>query len=381
MKRITLLAVIGLGAALFTGCGKDSGNNTGGIHDTLTIYYSDTTGYTLTPSTTAGGTISPAVPVKVDSGDLHIFIVKPDSFYWLDSVTADNVRLQAAAGPAGYTVYVLNVSKDMAVKAWFSRIPIYYGKKLVPAGSFLMGRDSIYQTAGAVNKWGDIIHQVTLSAFYMDSTDVTQADYTMLMGCNPSGFTGDLLLPVETVTWFDAVLYCNARSKFEGKDTVYSYSSMNGAPGSGGCTALNGLAIDYTRKGYRLPTDAEYEYACRGGTTTNYWWGADTTGLGARTWWYGNSSGTKHVATKLANGYGLYDMTGNVWEWCNDWYGSYGSGSATDPTGPSTGTVRVIRGGSWFALDHIEYFHSAYRGTYASNGRLNHLGFRCVLPW
>ncbi|MBN1127593.1 MAG: SUMF1/EgtB/PvdO family nonheme iron enzyme [Chitinispirillaceae bacterium] len=219
-----------------------------------------------------------------------------------------------------------------------------YTMKLIPAGTFLIGVDSICQTPGTVNWWGDTIHQVTLSEYYMDSTEVTQADYASLMGVNPSYFTGDLLRPVERVTWFDAVLYCNARSNKYGKDTVYTFTSITGTPGNG-CTDLGELAIDFSKKGYRLPTDAEWEYACRDNTKI-YWWGNDTNGMGDRAWSYYNSSDTTHpAAAKTANAYGLYDMTGNVWEWCNDWYGIYGSGAVTNPTGTVSGSYRVVRGG------------------------------------
>ena len=419
MKKVVLMVLLGLGAVLYTGCGNNATNAGGATdtlyisshdtlyinshdtvivrsydtvlvttHDTVTsydtvtiytydtvrVYYYDTTRYTLTPSATVGGTISPAVPVKVDSGYLQVFIVKPDIFYELDSVTADSVRLQVAAGPAGYSVYVLNVTKDMAVKAWFSS---HYGMKHIPAGSFLMGADSIYQTAGAVNTFGDIIHQVTLSAFYMDTTEVTQADYKSLMGVNPSYFTGDSLRPVEYVTWYDAVLYCNARSKRDLRDTVYSYTGITGIAGNG-CSGLVGLAVDFTKKGYRLPTEAEWEYACRGGTTTNYWWGADTNGMGARVWSYYNSSSTTHpVATKQANAYGLYDIMGNVWEWCNDRSGSYASGAVTDPTGAASGSSRIQRGGGW------NYFYDTYRSAVRRSDLPDYrdiqYGFRCVL--
>jgi len=342
---------------------------------------SDTSGFTLTPVVTTGGTISPSVPVKVDSGDLHMFIVKPDVFYALDSVTADGSRIQVQSGSLGYTAYVLNVTKDMTVKAWFSKRPIYYGMKLIPAGNFLMGAESTSPTAGTVNSNGDTIHQVTLSAFYMDSTDVTQREYRSLMGVNPSYFasaTNWMLLPVETVTWFDAVLYCNARSRTEGKDTVYTFSYISGPPGNG-CTNLYDLAIDYTKKGYRLPTESEWEYACKGGTTTTYWWGADTNGMGARAWTYYNSNNsTQPVATKLANAYGLYDMAGNVWQWCNDWYGSYGAGAATNPAGVSSGADRVVRGGSWY-YDETG-LRSADRGYFNPVYHNGSLGFRVVRP-
>jgi formylglycine-generating enzyme len=262
---------------------------------------------------------------------------------------------------------------EPAVKGDF----FYFSMKLVPAGSFLMGADAASQTAGTMNTWGDTIHQVTLSAFNMDVTEVTQAAYKLLMGVNPSQITGDSLRPVEYLTWYDAVLFCNARSKRDSLDTVYSYDSITGTPGNG-CTALGGITIDYTKKGYRLPTEAEYEYVCRCGSMTNYWWGDDTNGMGVRTWSGYNSGGATHtVSTKLANAYGLYDITGNVWEWCSDWNGSYSAAAATDPTGPATGTERNMRGGCY--ADYTVDFYSKFRNCVTPSGRLSWIGLRCVL--
>jgi formylglycine-generating enzyme required for sulfatase activity len=224
----------------------------------------------------------------------------------------------------------------------------------------------------------------------MDTTEVTQADYLTLMGVNPSyftGFTGDSLRPVEEVTWYDAVLYCNKRSKRDGRDTVYSYTSVTGTPGNG-CEALDGLAIDFAKNGYRLPTEAEWEYACRAGTTTDYYWNknyppittSDSAAIYENAIWYDNAfDETAQVATQKANAWGLYDMAGNVWEWCNDnWSNSYTSGSQTDPTGPATGNFRVLRGGSFEKSDY--YLQSASRrdGAPFEAGGGHVAGFRCV---
>jgi len=242
-----------------------------------------------------------------------------------------------------------------------------------------------FQMGNTLTSDAQPVHSVTISAFYMNVTEVTQASYDSLMGVNPSTFTGDLLRPVEMVTWFDAVLYCNARSKRDGKDTVYTFTSITGTPGNG-CSDLVGLAVDFSKNGYRLPTEAEWEYACRAGSTTDYYWGrnspptttVDTVAIDSNAVWSHNSgSTTLPVAGKLPNAFGLYDMSGNVWEWCNDWYDAayYSSSPSTDPTGPSTGTDRVLRGGGWKANDSRQT--SAYRNYWSGIGTYG-LGFRCV---
>jgi len=202
------------------------------------------------------------------------------------------------------------------------------------------------------------VHSVTLGTFTISQTLVTQAQYKAAMDTNPSFFKSSTTLPVETVTWYDAVLYCNAISKASVpvKDTVYTFSSITGTPGAG-CTGLGNLNINYTRNGYRLPTEAEYEYACRAGNdTTDYYWGrkyppmttADTQAISANAVWYLNSpNSTQPVATKKPNAWRLYDMSGNVYEWCNDWWGIYSDTSQTNPTGAASGSYRVLRGGTW----------------------------------
>ena len=229
------------------------------------------------------------------------------------------------------------------------------------------------------------VHSVTVSAFYMDTTDVTQGDYQALMRVNPSRFTGNPQRPVENVSWCDAVLYCNARSKRDCKDTVYTFTSISGKRGAGS-KGLGNIGIDYTKNGYRLPTEAEWEYACRAGSTTDYYWGqsyppgttADTAEISSHAVWYVNSPNrTQPVATKPPNGLGLYDMAGNVWQWCNDWYGSYNSSSQTNPTGPASGSLRVMRGGSWNYSSALNLC-AAFRNVILPFYRYNLGGFRVV---
>jgi uncharacterized repeat protein (TIGR02543 family) len=218
------------------------------------------------------------------------------------------------------------------------------------------------------------IHTVTFTYnYWMDTTEVTQGDYLSLMGFNPSYFSTVPNGPVESVTYFDAILYCNKRSKRDGLDTIYTYTSkiMFG----NNCTEMNGIKIDYSKPGYRLPTEAEWEYACRAGTTTDYYWESN---INNYAWYMTNSGSTTHtVAQKLPNNFGLYDMSGNVYEWCNDFYSyNYLPGIQIDPIGPSTGGARIIRSGSWDIVDI--YTRSAER-EYSGDYKIEkNIGFRCA---
>jgi formylglycine-generating enzyme required for sulfatase activity len=248
--------------------------------------------------------------------------------------------------------------------------------KIIAAGqSFRMGQAWV----------DDPVHQVTFTNnFWMDTTEVTQKQYRDLMTATYTGYTspnwrygtGDNH-PAYNINWYDAVLYCNARTKASGNaDTVYSYTSISGVPGNG--CSLSGLSIDLSVDAYRLPTEAEWEYACRGGTTTEYWWGSENAaGIGARAWSYWNSGNSSNaVATKIANTYRLYDMAGNAFEWCNDWYEDYTADAVTNPTGPATGMYRVLRGGSW--ISEYDILSSANRARSRPYSRYDYFGFRCV---
>jgi formylglycine-generating enzyme required for sulfatase activity len=219
----------------------------------------------------------------------------------------------------------------------------------------------------------EVQHRVTVGSFSMGRYEVTQREYAALMGTNPSYFKGDNL-PVEFVTWYDAMNYSNARSRSEGLTPAYTVSGTN-------------VTWNRSGNGYRLPTEAEWEYACRAGTTTPFSTGSNITtnqaNYDGNYPYNGNVKGsyrekTTAVGSFTANAWGLYDMHGNVYEWCWDWYGDYPSGFQTDPMGASSGPYRVFRGGSWG--DSGQNLRSAYRLYDTPSVSNIDLGFRLLRP-
>ena len=192
------------------------------------------------------------------------------------------------------------------------------------------------------------VHSVTLSSFNIGKYEVTQAQWKAVMGYNPSYFTDCENCPVENVSW---------------KDIQEYISKLNSQTG----------------KNYRLPTEAEWEYAAKGGKNSKGFTYSGSNDLNSVAWFSENSDSTTHsVGSKQPNELGIYDMCGNVWEWCNDWYGTFSSRSETNPTGASSGYDRVLRGGSW--NDDANFNRSANRNANFPNGVFIDYGFRLVLP-
>jgi formylglycine-generating enzyme required for sulfatase activity len=222
----------------------------------------------------------------------------------------------------------------------------------IPDGEFIMGSPPADDYLLSED-WEQPEHKVSISkGFYMGVTEITQAQWKAVMRYNPSEFRGGDL-PVENVSWYGAVKFCKTLSEMTGKP-------------------------------YRLPTEAEWEYACRAGTQTLFHFGNDPCVLGEYAWYLHNSEGRTHpVGQKKPNAFGLYDMHGNVEEWCNDLFDEeyYKTSPSTDPENTSTGIFRVLRGGSWWYLAGSDesYCRCSARGATYPNMRTEHSGFRVVM--
>ena len=274
----------------------------------------------------------------------------------------------------------------------------------IAGGMFLMGSpdsDDLTQNSEKPQ------HEVTVSDFYISRYPITRQLYREIVKEAPEEWANDeddQQLPANYVTWFDAVKFCNALSEQVGLQACYR---------------IDGQQVEWDREadGYRLPTEAEWEYACRAGTTTRWFFGDDPAELGRYAWFRENSGSKVHpVGEKESNLFGLYDMIGNVWEWCWDWYGEYkkdagaedmgrwprsfrlyyvigdiilripgigklffkdsSDSSLHDPVGPNGGRSRVLRGGSFGG--EAEFLRSADRNGRGPEGRSDRIGFRCV---
>lgn len=247
---------------------------------------------------------------------------------------------------------------------------------LVDGGSFIMGSE----TGDADEK---PLHYVTVDSFYISKFEVTQKEWHAVTGSNPSFFVGENH-PVEKVNWYDAVEFCNTYSLM--KNLTPCYKIDRDAKDKMNLSSKDKyrwkVECNWNADGYRLPTEAEWEYAARaGGRSDTAFSGSNN--INEVAWYFGNSGdenshdyGTHDVGTKKPNALGIYDMTGNVWEWCWDWYAAYDDKFLNNPRGISYGSERVRRGGSW----HVKIRRSTMttRNSRSPGHRSTHYGIRLV---
>jgi formylglycine-generating enzyme required for sulfatase activity len=223
------------------------------------------------------------------------------------------------------------------------------------------------------------VHQVHFSKnFWIDTSEITVEKFSRVLSLPPPSSSTNRS-PATNITWFDAVLFCNARSKLDKLDTVYKYTTVTGSPGKQ--CKLENVTAHINAQGYRLPTEAEWEFACRGGTYSLFFWGNDRYLISDFAWTFTSADTKVHeIAGLKPNPLGLYDMSGNVWEWCNDWYAkdSYRKSSDADPYGPASGTEQVIRGGS--SNSSFYFAQSGTRSKLHPESYNAFTGFRTILP-
>ena len=247
-------------------------------------------------------------------------------------VSAEGAAPAAASSPA--RELVLDLGNKVTMKL-----------VLIPAGKFIMGSPEGEKARG--NDEGPQCEVTISKGFYMGVYEVTQEQYEAVTGKNPSKFKGPAN-PVDSVGWADAVDFCGKLSEKTGRKV-------------------------------RLPTEAQWEYACRAGTGTKFGFGDEDGDLRDYAWYIANSRDTTHpVGQKKPNAWGLYDMHGNVYEWCSDfWSGSYANAKTSNPEGPGSGTFRVLRGGSWH--NYPQHCRSAYRNRGVPDNRHISYGFRVAV--
>ena len=322
---------------------------------------------------------------------------------WTNAPTNATFTVQTATsllGPSNWVDYIqVPITNLVTAHRLYDPNPPS-GMALMPAGSFTMG--NTFSSEGFNHEVPT--HSVYVSAFYMDRYEVTKALWDEVKawnGGNGYGYSSGSGLgkaashPVHTVSWYDGVKWCNARSQKEGLvPCYYTDAGLTTVYKTGDVTPY----VNWGANGYRLPTEAEWEKAARGGASgQRFPWGNTITHGQAN--YYSSTSYAYDISPTRGyhltfndgvtpytspagyfapNGYGLYDMAGNVWEWCWDWYGSYSSGLQTDPRGPTSGSYRVYRGGIWD--DYAIICRSAYRSYYYPTYRYDGIGFRSVRP-
>jgi len=356
----------------------------------------------VTVNLTSGGTNIPVTGVSLDIASVNLTVnqtqlltetIAPtnasnQSVNWTSSnatiaTVVTGLVTAKAVGIDTVTVTTVDGNKKATCVVTVTLPVIPDGFVFVEGGTFQMGQ--INPNIGGTGESDDEqpVHTVTLSSFYIEKHEVTQTKWITTMGSNPSHFTSGQNRPVEMVSWYDALVYCNKRSITEGLTPCYSINGSTnptiwGAVPTNSNTTWNSVVCNWSAKGYRMPTEAEWEYAAKGGKhSQNYTYSGSNT-ISDVAWYSSNSYVETHpVGGKLPNELGIYDMSGNVYEWNWDWYwyGSYSTSAQNNPTGVTSGSYRVLRGGGFFDTNECR---SAARNREDSYDYYYNIGFRTV---
>jgi len=371
MKRILLSAgVILLLAGIATGAGKIVGKIGNIDARTKEVTVNLKSGINLN--------MGELLEIRTENGNINLVVTFP-----MQTIARCKIKGDGKLSDLSKGMEVCRYSKEAEqVPAAKAGDTVKFGDTeivFIEGGTYTMGSPENENERGVDENQ----HKVTISSFWMSRFEVTQKEYSEVTGTNPSSFSGDNL-PVEQISWYDAVEYCNKLSEKHGLKPFYKIDKNKKDPNN----RDSGDTLKYTVKilggdGFRLPTEAEWEYACRGGTTTAFHYGdslASTMANFHGGYPYNADSGVSREKTTPVgyfkpNAYGLYDMHGNVYEWCWDWHGAYGE-AVSDPMGPISGDGRIVRGGSWYIWGRS--LRSAYRLKYKPSLRENIIGMRVV---